>query len=704
MGSSTDPYPVDSSSPGGKMSESGGEDAEKEPVDNQAWLTLAEQAFRMSTDYMDANLRRQWERNVSNLMGRHPKGSKYHGKEYARRSRLFRPKTRSAERDFEAAVAVAFFSSYDVATVTPENPKDEVQKASADINHYLLNYHLTKKVPWFKNVIGAAQDSWTYGIVWSEQSWVYKTQKNAVGEDVVVKDQPHVRIIPPENMRVDSACDWLDPVGTSPYLIELIPMYITDVLDKMKQKNERTGEPEWKQLTAAELQASRRIEHEYDPTRTAREGKTDRDRMDNQHNVTAYDIVWIHKNIIDVRGTDYIYFTAGTLHMLTDPEPLAKTYPDGRPYVLGNVVLDTHRVHPSSVGELSQDLQSQANSIVNQRIDNVELAMNARYLVDRGSGTDRESLKKSVPGGAIMTDDLEGVKELKSSDVTRSSYEEQDRLNVDFDDIAGNFSTSSVASNRKLNETVGGMNLLSQGSDSLTEYQIRVFTETWYEPVVRQILRLIQRYETDERRLALAGEKAKIYQKFGIDKVTDTLLMQELTSAISVGFSATNPQKRIERLMLATKTMEPYLKPGEMNRGELSKEIFGAAGYKDGTRFVNIPEEGEETGQPRLPPEQVKANAQVALVEMKLKDAQAEREHKAALAEQERQLKTFLAEKDKEIALIKLAAETGQSREQLLAKTKIEGDKLKSKDREIAVNVALKKEDQNYDPGKSLSQ
>lgn len=676
-------------------------EGETPPDSNQAWLTLAEQAFRMSTDYMNANLRHQWERNVSNLMGQHPKGSKYLSSGYNRRSRLFRPKTRAAERDFEAAVAVAFFASQDVATVTPENPKDEVQVASADINHYLVNYHLTKKVPWFKTVIGAAQDSWTYGTVWSEQSWKYKTRK---GGEEVVADHPCIRIIPPENMRVDSACDWLDPVGTSPYIIEIIPMYITDIVDRMSQPNMRTGEPEWKHVSMAQLQAARSTGQENDATRAAREGSTSQDRMDNQHNVTAYDIVWVHKNIIDVRGVDYIYYTVGTQYMLTNPEPLARAYPDGRPYVLGNVILDTHRVYPSSVGELSQDLQSQANSIVNQRIDNVELAMNARYLVDRGSRTDRESLKRSVPGGTIMTDDMAGVRELKSSDVTRSSYEEQDRLNVDFDDIAGNFSTSSVASNRKLNETVGGLDLLSQGSDALTEYQIRVFTETWYEPVVRQVLRLIQRYETDERRLAVAAEKAKIYQKFGVSKVTDELLIQDLTSTLSVGFAATNPQKRIERLMLATKTMEPYLKPGEMNRRELSKEIFGAAGYKDGTRFVDIPEKTDQPEQPRQSPEQVKVEAQIKLAEMKIADNKAGRDVKLLLAEKERLLKTFLAQKDKEIELIRLAAQTGLTKEQLLAKAKIEEDKLKSKDREIAVNVAMKKEDRTYDPGQSLSQ
>lgn len=693
--------PVDSSSPEGKTPSDGGQE---KPDSNQAWLTLAEQAFRMSTDYMDANLRHQWERNVSNLMGKHPPGSKYQGKEYKRRSRLFRPKTRVAERDFEAAVAVAFFASEDVATVTAENPNDAVQVASADINHYLVNYYLTKKVPWFKNVIGAAQDSWTYGVVCSEQSWEYKTKKDAEGKETIVKDQPCVRIIPPENLRIDSACNWLDPIGSSPYLIELIPMYITDVIDRMTQPNLRTGAPEWKRLSEAQLQATCRLDQGSDGTRTARDGGTNQDRMDTPSAVTAYDIVWIHKNIINVRGTDYIYFTAGTNHMLTDPKPLVKTYPDGRPYVLGNVILDTHRVYPSSVGGLTQDLQAQANNIFNQRTDNVELAMNARYLIDRSSGTDKEALKHSAAGGVVQTDDIQGIKELRFSDVTRSSYEEQDRLNVDFDAIAGNFSTSSVASNRRLNETVGGMNLLSQGSDALTEYQIRVFTETWYEPVVRQLILLIQRYETDEHRLAIAGEKAKIYQKFGINKITDTLLMQDLTSTLSVGFAATNPQKRIERLMLATKTIEPYLKPGEMNRRELAKEVFGAAGYKDGTRFVDIPEKTDKPEQPQSSPEQIKVEAEIKLAQMKIEDNKAERASRLQLAEQERHLKTFLAQKEKEMELIRLAAQTGLTKEQLLTKAKIEENKLQAKDREIAVNVALKEQYKNYDPGQSLSQ
>ena len=42
----------------------------------------------------------------------------------------------------------------------------------------------------------------------------------------------------------------------------------------------------------------------------------------------------------------------------------------------------------------------------------------------------------------------------------------QDRINLDFDELAGNFSSASVSSNRKMNETVGGMNSPSAGGST----------------------------------------------------------------------------------------------------------------------------------------------------------------------------------------------------------------------------------------------
>ena len=89
-----------------------------------------------------------------------------------------------------------------------------------------------------------------------------------------------------------------------------------------------------------------------------------------------------------------------------------------------------------------------------------------------------------------MNDPEKDVRVISTPDVTGSSFQEQDRFNLDFDEVAGTFSTSSVASNRQLNETVGGMNLLTQGANQISEFQLRVFTETWTEPCLRQVVAL----------------------------------------------------------------------------------------------------------------------------------------------------------------------------------------------------------------------
>ena len=47
-------------------------------------------------------------------------------------------------------------------------------------------------------------------------------------------------------------------------------------------------------------------------------------------------------------------------------------------------------------------------------------------------------------------------------------YQEQDRLNVDYDELTGSFSQGSVMTNRKLGETVGGMGIRKHHDDAVT--------------------------------------------------------------------------------------------------------------------------------------------------------------------------------------------------------------------------------------------
>ena len=161
-----------------------------------------------------------------------------------------------------------------------------------------------------------------------------------------VKDTPVIELISPENIRIDAASDWADPIKSTPYIIHMIPMYLQDIREKM-------DDGEWLEVTDGEL-ISTADENETDnATRLVR----DEPRMDPKENESSssdlqdFWIIWVHKNIVRVGGTDYCYYTAGSDFMLTDPVPLKEMYPwlrnGERPYVMGCVNLEAHKVYPS---------------------------------------------------------------------------------------------------------------------------------------------------------------------------------------------------------------------------------------------------------------------------------------------------------------------------------------------------------------------
>ena len=546
-------------------------------LDDKRALQMARDAYTGSTSFFDANIRPQIERDLRQFQSRHAPNSKYNSDAYKTRSRIYRPKTRSVIRKNEAIAAEAFFSTADVVDVRAQDERDEVQQASAEIMKALLQYRLTKSIHWFQTCMGAYQDAQVMGTVVSYQAWEYDQRRG--------KDRPIIQLLPVENFRFDPNSNWTDPVNTSPYLIWLIPMYVKDVKAKMVA----TGKQQpWRKISDQDLKTGIR---NYDTTRLTRE----ENRTDGTEQVTGindYSIVWVHKNIVDVDGMDMVYHTIGTDHLLSDPVPLDRVYATGqRPFVIGSCILEAHKLWPGGVPRITRDMQAEVNEIANLRIDNVKFVLNKRYFVARNRQVDIRSLTRNVPGSVtLMQDPRADVEILSTPDVTGSSYQEQDRLNMDFDDVAGNFSTSSVASNRKLNETVGGMELLSSDASQVSAYQLKTFVETWVEPVLRQLVALEQHYETDEIVLAIAGAQSEMFQRMGLDAVTDELLMQELTLSVSVGMGATSPTQKVNTLLTGVNGVKTALADGVLEKygidpSEVIKEVFGALGHKDGGKF-----------------------------------------------------------------------------------------------------------------------
>jgi hypothetical protein len=589
------------------------------------WMGRARSAYQSSTSYVDTNFRKQWEDSIRAFNGLHPTDSKYNSPAFAKRSALYRPKTRSVIRKNEAAAAAAFFSNMDVVSITADDESNKAQLVSAEVMKALLQYRLKKSIPWFLFVMGSIQDAQVVGTPCAHIYWDHRVRASDAPAPVEAEpadedpenprqndlpagaftlgggqeeapqltapvgpelpkpyvDKPVMDLVPIENMRIDPSANWMDPINSSPYVIHLIPMYVMDIEAKMESG-------EWKRMSTAQIQSA--MESSSDSTRTARQKDRDDPQSGENRAYEEIDIVWVQRHIHrDRHDQDWEFYTLSDVAMLTPARKLKDVVFHGkRPYVMGTFIVEAHKAFASGVPQLGKGLQDEANEIVNQRLDNVKFAMNKRWFAKRGKDVDVGALVRNVAGSVTMMDDpTNDVREITTQDVTASAYEEQNRVNLDFDELTGNFNPASLIANGGGQAPARNMALLNQSNGTLVEYGIRAFVETFIQPCLRQMVLLEQEYETDRVILSLAGKNAQLFQRFGIDEVTDEMLMQELSLEVNVGMGATDPAQKLQKFLTGMTSYSNILKtaPPGLNPVEVGKEIFAHLGYRDPTRF-----------------------------------------------------------------------------------------------------------------------
>jgi hypothetical protein len=683
-------------------------------------LQKARMIYTQSTDYINMNVTNQWERNLRHFRNQHAPGSPYDRKDW-KRSRTFRPKTRTNVKGSEASAAAAIFSTNELLDTQPRDPSNIDQVVCAQITKAIVEYRLDSSLySWLLTVIGAYQDTKLYGICISHQYWKYRETVEVVpefddqgqpiydkaedGSDAtdpetglkvqlgheerkVVEDTLCVDLIEPENFRFDPMCDWRNPAASSQYLQWLRPMSAGTAMEYMSEEGDdpRTGQPKWRKYELAQILGARN-QLSDNRTRRAREGYDRTDPAD-LNSGNEFTTVWAHLNIVREKGVDLAWWTLGTELLLTDPIPLTKMFPHlrpgQRPFVVGTSTLEAHRNYPAGDAEQAAPVQEEINKIANQRLDNVMLVLNKRYHVRRGSQIDIDALMRNVSGGAVMMNEPEkDVVVVSTPDVTGSSYQEQDRLSTEFDELLGGFSQGSVLNAKNPSQTNGGMDRIATSAGAVQDWGIKLFFETWLGPVLKDIVRLEQMYESDETVIALAVKKSDLFKQFGIDHATDALLMQDLVVQVNVGLGNTDPMARLQRLVFGISNINGI--PGMVKRlrgTAMADEILGALGFKDSTRFYVTEEEAAKLPPDPPPPE-------IAVKEKELEIRKADNDQRHAKEAAELDLK-------REIAYAELALKKDLTLEQLYTNLGIKKAEEKTKRDTAALNASLKIQEHN---------
>jgi len=580
------------------------------PIDRMEegdWVTRARVAWISSTQWFDASIRQQVRRNLANFRSIHPEDSKYRLPSFRARSNTFRPKTRAAARRVEANVAIALFATSDLVTVSAWNQANPQAVQDARIKQKLLQYRLEADENWwFLTVIGATQDAFVTGVVISYQYWkfeqtpvetmnVYRTDY-ADGTDSqydvqtelehrTVENRPCCDVIPVERFRFDPGCDWRDPVSSSPFLIYECPTYVGEI--KLQARRgiadalpiDKLDNTQWWAIAS----------NDYDSIRTMREGGRV-DKYADRKAIPDNQTINVRRHVHRIDGRDWYWETLADIVMLRTPQPLTDVFPhlkEGqRPFAMGMLVPEVHKVYPSSPTQLMESMQAEINDVSNLAMDTTKMATFGRFMVRRNATVDIATLKAGVPQSVIGVDDVQrDVAELRQRDVPPSVFQQVDRLQIDLDDLTGSMTQATASANKAVNsqdQTLGAMNMLDSHAGAVRELEVRMIVKTWAEKVLQQTHDMIATYESDEDVLT----DVAAMENTDVNAVLAALKARTRVR-INVGFNSTSPEKRIGRLTLALGTMFKLF-PDSMqnaNRAEIQKELFGAVGLDDGSRF-----------------------------------------------------------------------------------------------------------------------
>lgn len=587
------------------------------------FLIMAREAEHQASQFMQQVNRKAWSQSLRAIHNEHFAGSKYTTPDWRHRSHIFRPKTRSAMRKDQAAVASSLFGNLDAINCLPGNESDPTQRGAAAVMEELINYRTDRTsgraaIPWFPIAMGARQDSLTLGICLSKQTWKLDLRKESksqmgVGDDgQPVKqvtetwfphiDRPNIDLIPGENFTIDPAADWTDPAQSAAYVIIRWPMQLDDVKTKMDSPINP-----WNKVEDSLLMTAIEEGNEAAAIRSARESGLDRMKHANQGN--TFRIIWVWEVYMRVGATDYTFFSVGDKAFLTDPKPVSDVYPEqggDRPLVLGYGTLEAHRIFPMSSVESWQMMQAEINDLINLSLDAIKQNVMPVSKVRRGRQIDLDQVKKRGSGSSIMVSQPDDVTWERPPDIPQSVPMFMRDIELEMDDLAGQFNAQSVEHNNAVSRTLGGLKLVSGSASAVQEMDIRVWIETWVNPVLAQVVRLEQWFEHDPIILGLCGERAQLMQKHGINQISDELMDQEVTIRVNVGLGAGDPQQRLARFQAAAAIALPILQQSkkfmsgelEMDEDAIMDEVFGAAGYRDGgKRFIR---KGQPQGQDPL--------------------------------------------------------------------------------------------------------
>ena len=297
------------------------------------------------------------------------------------------------------------------------------------------------------------------------------------------------------------------------------------------------------------------------------------------------------------------------------------------------------------------EAQKVKTNILRGMLDNMYLAVNGRYFAVDGQ-VNLDDLLASRPGGVVRVKQPGAAGRLdQGAGDSQLGMAMMEQMQGFLEDSTGWTRYNQGADGDSLNSTATGVNIITNRADMRLDLIARNFAEG-FRDLYRMILKLVSQYCDKEAFIRLRGQWVNVDPREWRNGFDCT---------INVGLGTGNKDQQVAHLMALLQQQQMGLQIGTAtpeNVYQAQQELVKALGFKSADKFFADPAK-QPPKPPPTDPEQVKAQAAMALeqarqqgaMQMKQADLQAEQQK-------------FQAETQLEMQRIQMEAQAKQAEQQ----------------------------------------
>jgi peptidoglycan hydrolase CwlO-like protein len=260
---------------------------------------------------------------------------------------------------------------------------------------------------------------------------------------------------------------------------------------------------------------------------------------------------------------------------------------------LGFILINDTRV-PREVygkGEIEpiEKLQHAANTITNQRIDNINFILNPMWKVT-GEVNDAELVPSQ--GGIVHLQQGEDAKQVEMQPVTTAAYNELEFLRNQIQDTLG--ITDYIKGMQTPQQTLGEVEVKTEQAGARIAAKIRLLEDMGLKELGQFVLDLYQQFITDEKVVRITGDRGAEWVTITADDIAGEYdVIPEPKSTESI-----NPEvSKAQQMNLYTLFNGDPL----IDQNEIRKDLLEKWGIKDPEKYVIAMQEEEMAEEGMMP-------------------------------------------------------------------------------------------------------